>query len=295
MTANFMASSEIFSQYRPLLFSIAYRMLGSVMEAEDVVQEAFLRWHNAADTEIESPKSYLTAIVTRLCIDYLRLARVKREESIGSWLPEPLFSDPAQDMNRSIELNESLSLAFLFLMESLTPTERAVFLLREVFAYGYAEIADLLGRSEANCRQIFHRAKTALDGDKRRAQVSPEQQKRLFTQFLQASMDGDLQDLVSMLADDIVMYSDWRIRPPPHLRREKCGELHIGVAPQGSRQPGSGHFGNECPACAFHLYGRAALWRNGAQLWGRANHRGLLSIDARKTNHHSAVSPMNKI
>ncbi|MCC6986725.1 MAG: RNA polymerase sigma-70 factor [Anaerolineales bacterium] len=229
MTANFMASSEIFSQYRPLLFSIAYRMLGSVMEAEDVVQEAFLRWHNAADTEIESPKSYLTAIVTRLCIDYLRLARVKREESIGSWLPEPLFSDPAQDMNGSIELNESLSLAFLFLMESLTPTERAVFLLREVFAYGYAEIADLLGRSEANCRQIFHRAKTALDGDKRRAQVSPEQQKRLFTQFLQASMDGDLQDLVSMLADDIVMYSDGGFARHPIYGAKNVASFILGL------------------------------------------------------------------
>ncbi len=199
------------------------------MEAEDVVQEAFLRWHNAADTEIESPKSYLTAIVTRLCIDYLRLARVKREESIGSWLPEPLFSDPAQDMNGSIELNESLSLAFLFLMESLTPTERAVFLLREVFAYGYAEIADLLGRSEANCRQIFHRAKTALDGDKRRAQVSPEQQKRLFTQFLQASMDGDLQDLVSMLADDIVMYSDGGFARHPIYGAKNVASFILGL------------------------------------------------------------------
>ncbi len=223
-----MDSSEIFAQYRSLLFSIAYRMLGNVMEAEDVVQEAFLRWHNT-DADIESPKAYLTAIVTRLSIDHLRLARVKREESIGTWLPEPLFSDPTQDTVGSVEANESLSLAFLFLMESLTPTERAVFLLREVFAYSYAEIAKFLEQSETNCRQIFHRANTALNRDKRHVQVSPEQQKRLFSQFLQASMNGDLHGLMSVLADDITLYSDGGFAHRPIYGAKNVANFILGI------------------------------------------------------------------
>ncbi|MBI2331061.1 MAG: RNA polymerase sigma-70 factor [Chloroflexi bacterium] len=203
-----MDQSEIFTQYHSLLFSIAYRMLGSAMEAEDMVQEAFLRWHNAADAVIESPKAYLTTVITRLCIDHLRLARVKREEYIGPWLPEPLFVDPAQDIGKGIEAHESLSLAFLLLMESLTPMERAVFLLHEVFAYSHTEIAAMVEQSEANCRQILHRAKHSLERNKRHIQVSPEDQKRLFSQFLQASANGDVQGLLSMLADDITLYSD---------------------------------------------------------------------------------------
>ncbi len=200
--------SDIFTQYQPLLFSIAYRMLGSVMEAEDMVQETFLRWQKKTGVNVQSPKAYLTAIITRLCIDHLRLARVKREEYIGPWLPEPLFIDPSQNISRDAELNESLSLAFLLLMENLTPIERAVFLLHEVFAYSHKEIAEMIERSEANCRQILHRAKQSVERKRPHIHVSAEEQRQLFSQFLQASSNGDMQGLLSLLADDIVLYSD---------------------------------------------------------------------------------------
>lgn len=220
---------DLFMQYQRLLFAIAYRMLGSVMEAEDMVQETFLRWHNTADADIESPKAYLTAIVTRLCIDHLRLARVKREESIGTWLPEPLFIDPSQDTSRNAEFNESLSLAFLFLMESLSPTERAVFLLHEVFAYNHMEIAKIIGRSEANCRQILRRARRALEQNNQHAEVSPEQQKRLFSQFLQASLNGDMQGLLSLLADDITLYSDGGFARRPIYGSKNVANFILGI------------------------------------------------------------------
>src|SRR5438105_2153579 len=148
-----MTRTDQFDEYRPLLFSIAYRMLGSVMDAEDVVQDAFLRWQGASQAEIESPKAYLSTIVTRLCLDHLRSARVQREQYVGPWLPEPLMTEQAPDAAETNALHESLSMAFLVLLESLTPLERAVFLLHDVFAYDYAEIARIVGKSEANCRQ----------------------------------------------------------------------------------------------------------------------------------------------
>ena len=205
MAAN---QTDIFTQYQPYLFSIAYRMLGSVMEAEDMVQETFLRWQKKTGVDVQSPKAYLTAIITRLCIDHLRLARVKREEYIGPWLPEPLLIDPSQNISRDAELNESLSLAFLLLMENLTPIERAVFLLHEVFAYSHAEIAEMIEQSEANCRQILHRAKQSVERKRPHIHVSAEEQRRLFSQFLQASGNGDMQGLLSLLASDITLYSD---------------------------------------------------------------------------------------
>ena len=150
------AATETFERYRPLLFSIAYRMLGSVMEAEDVVQEAFLRWQEASGREIRLPKSYLSKIVARLSIDRLRSAKARREEYLGPWLPEPIVTGEGSDLAGA--LDETLSMAFMVLLESLTPVERAVFLLREVFDYDYAEIAPLVGKSEDNCRQISRRA-----------------------------------------------------------------------------------------------------------------------------------------
>ncbi len=143
-------------QLRPLLFSIAYRMTGSVTEAEDLVQEAFLRIHDAEQrgTEIESRRAYACAVVTRLSIDHLRSARVRREQYVGEWLPEPIVSDRAADPAQRAELADSLSMAFLVLLERLSPPERAVFLLRDVFGYGYDEIAGLIGKSEVNCRQL---------------------------------------------------------------------------------------------------------------------------------------------
>lgn len=233
MVAN---QTDIFTQYQPYLFSIAYRMLGSVMEAEDMVQETFLRWQKKTDVDIQSPKAYLTAIITRLCIDHLRLARVKREEYIGPWLPEPLLTDPSQDVSGKIESNESLSLAFLLLMESLTPIERAVFLLHEIFAYSHTEIAKTLDESEANCRQILHRAKQSVEKNQHRVHVSPEDQKRLFSQFLQASANGDLQGLLSLLADDITLYSDGGFARHPVYGPKNVANFILGLlrkAPSG--------------------------------------------------------------
>ena len=157
------------AELRPLLFSIAYRMLGSASDAEDIVQEAFLRFHRetGAGTEVESPKSYLSAVTTRLCIDHLRSARVRRESYVGTWLPEPLLTDETSDAERHAETADSLSMGFLVLLESLTPVERAVFLLREVFEYDYDEIASVVGKSEENCRQIAVRARRQVQGTPR--------------------------------------------------------------------------------------------------------------------------------
>jgi RNA polymerase sigma-70 factor (ECF subfamily) len=197
-----------FDRYRPLLFSIAYRMLGSVMDAEDIVQEAFVRWQRASEGEVRSPRAYLSAVVTRLSTDQLRSARVRREEYVGPWLPEPLPEEPAPDVADAAALNESLSMAFLVLLESLTPTERAVFLLREVFDYDYDEISRLVGKSEANCRQIAHRARGYVAARRPRFERSPEQEERLTGSFLEACMDGDMEGLLELLAEDIVLWSD---------------------------------------------------------------------------------------
>src|SRR3954464_8675292 len=153
MAVHVPGSPETYETLRPLLFSIAYRMVGSVSEAEDIVQEAFLRHHRAVregDTEVEVPKAWLSAVTTRIAIDHLRSARVRRETYVGPWLPEPLMTDPGPDPSEQAELAESLSLAFLVVLETLSPVERAVFLLREVFGYGYDEIARIVGRSEDN-------------------------------------------------------------------------------------------------------------------------------------------------
>ena len=170
--------SEVFDRHRTLLFSIAYRMLGSVMDAEDVVQEAFLRWQRAPRTEVRSPKAYLSAVVTRLCIDQLRSAKARREEYVGPWLPEPLPTEPD-----TAAIDESLSMAFLVLLESLNPTERAVFVLREVFDYDYEEISRIVGKSEDNCRQIAHRARQSVAARRPRFESSPEQEERLMATF----------------------------------------------------------------------------------------------------------------
>jgi RNA polymerase sigma-70 factor, ECF subfamily len=200
--------AEEFDQHRPLLFSIAYRMLGSVMDAEDVVQDAYLRWQTAADADVESPKAYLSTIVTRLCLDHLRSARVQREQYVGPWLPEPLVHEQEPDVADTAALHESLSMAFLVLLESLTPLERAVFLLHDVFAYDYAEIAEIVGRSEAHCRQLARRARGFVTSRRPRFEPSREQQDRLAHQFIRACTLGDVSALVTTLADDVTLWSD---------------------------------------------------------------------------------------
>jgi RNA polymerase sigma-70 factor (ECF subfamily) len=202
--------SDPYEEFRPLMFSIAYRMLASASEAEDIVQEAFLRFHreSTAGTVIESPKAYLSTVTTRLAIDHLRSARVRRERYVGTWLPEPLVTDTESDVARHAEAADSLSMAFLVLLESLTPVERAVFLLREVFDYGYDEIADVVGKSEDNCRQIAVRARRQIESHKPRFEASRERREELARRFFRAVGEGDVDGLVSLLAADVVAYAD---------------------------------------------------------------------------------------
>lgn len=207
-----MQQEEVFQRYKRLLFSIAYNMLGSIMDAEDCVQEAFLRWYQARDngeTEaVRNPQSYLSTIVTHLCIDQLRSARVQREHYVGVWLPEPLVTADEDSVTGNVELAEALSVAFLHLLEQLSPVERAVFLLRQVFDYEYAEIAAIVQKSETNCRQIVRRARQHLSTYRPLYHPSREQQNTILHQFIQACTSGDMDGLLALLADDIVSYSD---------------------------------------------------------------------------------------
>ncbi len=197
-------------ELRPLMFSIAYRMTGSVGDAEDIVQEAVIRTYRAASqgTMVESPKAFVTTTTTRLAIDHLRSARVQREAYVGTWLPEPLVSDPAPGPAERAEMSDSLSLAFLVLLESLSPVERAVFLLREVFGYDYGEIAAAVGKSEPNCRQIFTRARRHIGEGRPRFEASRRQGTELTERFLAALSGGDIEAFIDLLAPDVVMYGD---------------------------------------------------------------------------------------
>jgi RNA polymerase sigma-70 factor, ECF subfamily len=198
---------DTFNEHRPYLFSIAYRMLGTVADAEDMLQEAFLRWERAGTDEIRSPRAFLATITTRLCLNHLESARVRREEYVGPWLPEPLVTDEREPVDR-VELAESLSIAFLVLLETLSPAERAVLLLRDVFGYEYSEIATILGTSEANCRQALSRARKHVSENRPRFETSPEQHDALLRGFLKAAADGDLAGLVAILAEDVTLRSD---------------------------------------------------------------------------------------
>jgi RNA polymerase sigma-70 factor, ECF subfamily len=197
-----------FDQYRSLLFSIAYRMLGSVADAEDMLQETFIRWQQAANDNIDSPRAFLVTIVSRLCINHLQSARVQREEYVGQWLPEPIVTDPGSDPLAIIKVDESLSMAFLVLLERLTPVERAAFLLREVFEYEFSEIAAVLGQSEVNCRQILRRARQHVSAMRPRFKVSSKKQNDLLQRFLEAMGTGDMKGLVALLSSDVVLHSD---------------------------------------------------------------------------------------
>jgi len=197
-----------FTAVRPQLFAIAYRMLGSVVEAEDLVQEAYLRWQEASDVEVRSPSAYLTTIVTRLAINQLRSARAQREVYVGPWLPEPLVTTSGSDAPDTVELAESLSMAFLVLLERLSPIERAVFLLHEMFDFDYAEIARVVEKTEANCRQILTRARKHLGASRQRFEAAPAQADRLVQRFTRASQAGDLDGLLEVLAQDITLWAD---------------------------------------------------------------------------------------
>jgi RNA polymerase sigma-70 factor (TIGR02957 family) len=195
---------------RPLMFSIAYRMTGSISDAEDIVQEAFLRLTRSLrdGTVVDSPKAFLATITTRLAITHQGSARVRRESYVGAWLPEPLITDPAPGPAEHAEMADSLSMAFLLMLESLSPVERAVFLLREVFGYEYPDIAGITGKSEANCRQIFVRARRAVTAGRPRFEASPQESEEIARRFFAAAAGGDLTGLLKLLAPDVVMTGD---------------------------------------------------------------------------------------
>ena len=199
---------EAFNQYRSLLFAIAYRMLGSIMDAEDMVQDTFLRWQQTSESTINSTKAYLTTIITRLCIDRLRSARVQREQYVGTWLPEPIVTAQSIDPSATAELADSLTMAFLVMLERLSPLERAVFVLREAFDYDYKEIGQIVEKNTAHCRQIARRARQRLADQHPRFQASRQQQEQLTQKFMLACQQGELQELLNLLAEDITLWSD---------------------------------------------------------------------------------------
>ena len=199
---------EAFLQYRPLLLSIAYRMLGTLADAEDMLQETYLRWQQSSDAEIRSVKAFLVTVTTRLCINHLQSARVQREQYVGEWLPEPVVSTPENDPSTLPQIDESLSLAFLVLLERLSPIERAVFLLREVFDYEYVEIARIVSQTEVNCRQIFRRARLHIKEMRPRFDASPVLKENLLREFLEAASRGDMDGLLRLFSRDITVHTD---------------------------------------------------------------------------------------
>jgi RNA polymerase sigma-70 factor, ECF subfamily len=231
------ARRDVYEALRPLLISIAYEMTGAVGEAEDIVQEAFLRFHRAGTdgAAIESPRAWLSTVVTRLAIDHVRSARVRRETYVGTWLPEPLLTGPAPDGAGRIETAEALSMAFLVLLERLGPVERAVFLLRDVFGFGFGEIADIVGKSEDNCRQIAVRARRHLQDGRPRFEASRERREALAGRFFEAVGAGRTDGLVDLLAADVVLYTDGGGKGPafPHpvSGRESVTRIFSGYQP----------------------------------------------------------------
>jgi RNA polymerase sigma-70 factor (ECF subfamily) len=230
-------ATALFLEQRPRLFGIAYRMLGSVLDAEDVLQESFLRWQEAiaAGAAIESPGAYLATIVSRRCLDQLRSARHRREEYVGPWLPEPLIADEQLDPARIGEQADSLSMAFLVVLETLSPAERAGFLLHDVFGYGYPELARILERAEPACRQLVTRARRRLVERRPRFDVSPTTHAGLLDGLVSATTRGDVDGLMSLLAPDVVLQSDGGGRVAaalqPILGADRVARLLVSLAP----------------------------------------------------------------
>ncbi|MFG2354881.1 RNA polymerase sigma-70 factor [Streptomyces sp. NPDC048521] len=220
-----MNRTEEFQELRPLLFSIAYRILGGVSEAEDAVQETWLRFE-ASPTEPRSVKAFLSATVTRLSIDVLRSARVRREQYVGPWFPEPLLADPYEDPARSAELADSVSMAALLLLERLSPLERAVFVLREVFDFGFPEVASAVGRSEAACRQLAVRARRHMAAGRPRFEADRKEREELASRFFDALREGDVAGLRDLLAADVTMVGDGGGKAP-QLARTVIGAENV--------------------------------------------------------------------
>lgn len=236
------AHVQLFEGLRPRMFGVAYRMLGSIADAEDVVQEAFLRWREASVEDVREPAAFLTTVVTRLCIDHMKSTRARHERYVGPWLPEPLVGDAVvADASEAAELSDTLSMAFLLVLESLTPTERAAFLLREVFGYGYGEIAEMLRTSDGNCRQLVHRARGRVAERRRRFEPDKEKQRELLARFLLAIGTGEVGALVEVLAEDAILYSDGggeaAAARRPILGPDRIARFVIGIAkrmPEGT-------------------------------------------------------------
>jgi RNA polymerase sigma-70 factor, ECF subfamily len=234
-----MSESDVFEEHRPLLNGIAYRMLGSRADAEDMVQETFLRWQKQDASSIGSAKAWLISTITRLSIDQLRSARRQREEYVGVWLPEPIVGadEGAVSPSKIAALNDSLGLAFLHLMEDLAPIERAVFMLREAFDYDYAEIAEIVEKSEANCRQLFSRAKSHLAQRELKEEPAGEKAERVVQEFLEACATGDMQSFLAVLTEDAVLYSDGggkvRAALKPIYSAEFIGRFYMGIRRKG--------------------------------------------------------------
>ncbi|SDL09445.1 RNA polymerase sigma-70 factor, ECF subfamily [Streptomyces indicus] len=226
--------AEEFEQLRPLLFSIAYRILGSVSEAEDAVQETWLRYETTT-TRPDSLKSFLSTVVTRISIDVLRSARVRREEYVGDWLPEPLLSDPYEDPARAAELADSVSMAALLLLERLSPLERAVFVLREVFGFGYPEVAEAVGRTEAACRQLSARARKHMEEGRTRFDADREAREELAARFFAALREGKVEGLQELLSADVQLVGDGGGKAPQLARHvqgaDKVARLMAGAFP----------------------------------------------------------------
>ncbi|MCU1381637.1 MAG: polymerase sigma-70 factor, family [Acidobacteria bacterium] len=203
-----MTEVDVFQTHRAALFAVAYRMLGSATDADDVLQDAWLRFSAAQPADLRSVKAYLTTIVARLCLDRLKSARATREKYVGTWLPEPVATDPRREPEGSLALSESVTLAFMVLLETLTPEERAVFLLREVFDYEYDEIAGMLDTTPANCRQLFHRARGRIAERKPRFRATVDEKRPLVDRFVRAFRDGSEEELTSVLAADVGFWSD---------------------------------------------------------------------------------------
>jgi len=236
-------SEELLNELRPASFAIAYRMLGSVAEAEDVVQETLLRVHRALEDgeRLESPRAFVATVTTRLAIDELRSARVRRERYVGDWLPEPILTDSNDDPARQAEMADSLSMAMLVLLESLSPEQRAVLLLRDVFDYRYDEIAGIVGKSEDNVRQLAARARRHVEQRRPRFETSREQREQLARRFFAAAQDGDLAGLEALLAHDVALTGDGGGKVPALARslhgRNRVARTLLNWVKLGARIP----------------------------------------------------------
>ena len=233
-----MSRAEEFERLRPLLFSIAYRILGSVAEAEDAVQETWLRYEAVAEPP-RSAKAFLSAVVTRIAIDVLRSARVRREAYTGPWFPEPLLADPYQDPARSAELADSVSMAALLLLERLSPLERAVFVLREVFDFDFPEVASAVGRNEAACRQLLVRARRHMAEGRPRFDADRRERRELAARFFDALTEGDVASLRELLAADVSLVGDGGGKAPQLARTvhgaDRVARLLAAVFPRLAR------------------------------------------------------------